>query len=574
MADELEELVEGLDKDRPLSGDALGLLQGAQAARSRVITALRSRGYYDSKVTATFAGQPIDEPAALDAIGARPEEEKISFTFTVETGPRYRVTQLAIRPADAEASVPIDMSKLPLTTGKPADATEIIATEEDILKQLRARGYALASVKDREVIVDHLTHEASVTYFVAAGPTAKMGPVRFTGTEKIDTAFLERRVPYKEGEPYTPAKVDALRDRMTSLGVFSSVRLKPATALDANGELPIEVELRDRLPRSFGFGLAYETQLGFSVNGFWLHRNLFGEAESLRLSAEVNHIGQGTFPADLGYGLKADFRKPDWWLPGQDGLATAQALREVLDAYTRKAVVLTVGVDREFSSHLRVRAGVTGEQSEITTFAGIGYFTLLGVPVSATLNETDSVADPTRGYRASLAATPYYDFRNSNFFSILRATASTYLDVSGNGRSVFAGRASFGTIPGGDTALIPADKLLYAGGGGSVRGFAYQMAGPRDPFNNPLGGASVIEASVEFRQRIGESFGVVAFVDAGSAYLQTLPDFSVLTPRVGTGLGVRYYTGFGPARLDVGVPLNRRTGDPPFGIYVSLGQAF
>jgi translocation and assembly module TamA len=37
---------------------------------------------------------------------------------------------------------------------------------------------------------------------------------------------------------------------------------------------------------------------------------------------------------------------------------------------------------------------------------------------------------------------------------------------------------------------------------------------------------------------------------------------------------VRYYTDFGPVRVDVGMPLNRREGDPPFGIYVSLGQAF
>jgi translocation and assembly module TamA len=66
----------------------------------------------------------------------------------------------------------------------------------------------------------------------------------------------------------------------------------------------------------------------------------------------------------------------------------------------------------------------------------------------------------------------------------------------------------------------------------------------------------------------------VAFVDAGSAYPDFLPDFGLFAPRVGAGLGVRYYTDFGPVRVDVGMPLNRREGDPPFGIYVSLGQAF
>ena len=107
-----------------------------------------------------------------------------------------------------------------------------------------------------------------------------------------------------------------------------------------------------------------------------------------------------------------------------------------------------------------------------------------------------------------------------------------------------------------------------------MRGFSYQSAGPRDAFNNPLGGASVVEGSVEFRQRIGQSFGAVVFFDAGAAYLDTLPDFSQFAPRMGTGVGVRYYTSFGPARLDVGLPLNKRDGDAPFGVYVSIGQAF
>jgi translocation and assembly module TamA len=68
--------------------------------------------------------------------------------------------------------------------------------------------------------------------------------------------------------------------------------------------------------------------------------------------------------------------------------------------------------------------------------------------------------------------------------------------------------------------------------------------------------------------------GAVAFVDAGSAYPKTLPDFSLFAPRVGAGVGARYYTSFGPIRFDVGFPLNPQSGDPPFAIYVSLGQSF
>jgi len=576
MNEELKELAKDLDKDQPLSGDGLSLLQAAQARRTRIVQALRSRGFYDPRVTATINNQPIEDAAALDAIEARPEAEKIAFIFNVATGPVYRVADLEIQgPAELVNYPPLDRSKLSLIPGQPADAAKILATEEELLNTVRGKGYALASVAKREVLIDHATREAHVTFVIQPGPIATMGPVQFSGTDKVDTVYLQRRVPFKEGEPYEPAKVNALRDRLTSLGTFSAVRLKPATTLNDKGELPIDVELQDRPPHTIGFGVTYETILGFAINGYWQHRNLFGQAESLRLSAEVNHIAQGAFPADLGYAFKADFKKPDWWLSGQDGLASVVAARDVFPAYTRKGVNLTVGIDRILNPHWRVKVGLSGEVSEITRYGITGYYKLVGIPMQVIWNESDSDVEPTKGYRFTLNVTPYADLYNNNdLFTIARLTGTGYINVSGDGRSVLAGRASFGTIPGGTNANIPFDKLFYAGGGGSVRGYAYQYAGPRDAFNNPLGGASVVEGSVEFRQRIGKQFGAVAFIDAGGAYLDNWPNFAQFAPRVGTGVGVRYYTDFGPARLDFGIPLNPQPGDAPFGIYVSIGQAF
>lgn len=575
MSDELKQLSEDLDKEQPLSGDSLSLLQAAQVRRARMVSALRSRAYYDSRVVATVSNQPIEEAAALDAIDAKPEAEKVDFKFDVATGPVYRVVSLDIDGPSEVVSKDIVRSKLDLLPGQPADAATVIATENQILTQVREHGYALAHMDRREVVIDHATREAHITYYLAVGPSATMGPVTFSGTEKIDIVYLQKRVPFKEGEPYTPDKVSALRDRLTGLGVFSSVRIKPADKLTPNGELPIDVDLKDRAPRTIGFGVSYETILGAGVNASWVNRNLFGQAESLRITGEVNHIGQGSIPDDLGYSLKFDFLKPDVWRPEQDFYANAQALREVLPAYTRRAVLLGFGLRRKISPHLSVAFGLSGEVSDILdNFSNDSTYELLGAPLSATLNEANSDTDPTKGYKFVVNATPYADLKNNDMFAILKVIGTGYLDLSGEGRSVIAGRAAFGTIPGGTTAQIPPDKLFYAGGGGSIRGFTYQSAGPRDAYNNPLGGASLIETSLEFRQRIGKSWGAVAFIDAGGAYSNTTPNFSEMEPRVGTGVGVRYYTSFGPARLDFGIPLNPRQGDAPFGIYVSLGQSF
>ena len=233
MQADLKELVERFEKEQPLTGDSLGLLQGAQAAAARINTALRSRGYYDATITATVDGRPIAEPGALDAIDARPDNEPISFAFDIATGPRYRVADVAIRPPNAQTSLPgIDRAKLGLSPGDPADAAAILEAQDKLITELRKQGYALASIK-RDVVVNHATRDSTVTFIAETGPLARMGPVRFSGSDKVDMVWLQRRVPFKEGDPYDPAKVEAMRGKLTSLGVFNAVRIKPAATLDA-----------------------------------------------------------------------------------------------------------------------------------------------------------------------------------------------------------------------------------------------------------------------------------------------------------------------------------------------------
>ena len=130
-----------------------------------------------------------------------------------------------------------------------------------------------------------------------------------------------------------------------------------------------------------------------------------------------------------------------------------------------------------------------------------------------------------------------------------------------------------GATSGAERDEIPADIRFYAGGGGSIRGYAYKSVGPRHE-NQPLGGRSVAGLSSELRMNVTDTMGFAAFVDGGGVFESSFPDFGE-TFRWGAGLGLRYLTPVGPLRLDIGVPLNRREGiDNSFQVYVSLGQAF
>jgi translocation and assembly module TamA len=106
-----------------------------------------------------------------------------------------------------------------------------------------------------------------------------------------------------------------------------------------------------------------------------------------------------------------------------------------------------------------------------------------------------------------------------------------------------------------------------------VRGFGYQLAGDLNDDDEPIGGRSLFELSGEVRVRITETIGAVAFVDSGTVYSASVPNFSE-TLRVGAGPGLRYFSPIGPLRLDVGFPLNPRNSDDTWQLYISIGQAF
>jgi translocation and assembly module TamA len=202
-------------------------------------------------------------------------------------------------------------------------------------------------------------------------------------------------------------------------------------------------------------------------------------------------------------------------------------------------------------------------------------FQLFGLPLTAVRDDTNDALDPTEGTRLQLSLTPTTGVGDESLlFLTAIAGGSAYYAIDEEERFVLAGRARVGTILAEDTDALPASRRFYAGGGGSIRGYEYQLVGPLDNDEEPFGGTSLVEIGAEVRVRVTEEIGVVPFIDGGTVYDDPIPNGDE-TLRWAAGLGLRYFTGFGPIRLDVAFPLNPRDGvDEAFQFYVSFGQAF
>jgi translocation and assembly module TamA len=274
-----------------------------------------------------------------------------------------------------------------------------------------------------------------------------------------------------------------------------------------------------------------------------------------------------------GYQFGAQFIKPDFLRRDQSLEIDLKAVDQSLQAYDQDALEEKIAINRKLSKEWTASIGISGEQEKIAQEGETRHYNLIGLPLVFKYDSTNNLLDPTKGIRATLSATPTEALGSgSTSFVILQVAASTYLDLSGNGRSVLALRGLVGEVPGQGTFALPPDQRFYAGGSATVRGYRYQSVGPQFADGNPTGGTAVDAATVEFRQRILSNYGAVAFVDAGQVSTNGTP-FSN-TVRVGAGVGLRYYTPIGPVRLDVAVPLDRERGGDAFELYIGIGQAF
>ncbi len=565
-------------KSNPPSG-AAGLVRRVTADRDRIIAALYSNGYYGGTMEITISGNRVDTPNIFDIVEASRARGPVPVKIVVDPGPQF--TFGAVRVLSASNRQPLadapTQRALRLETGQVARADAIVAAETTLSDHWRRMGYPFAKVANKEVVADHATQQLNVTFLVSTGPRATFGKFTVSGADFLTPGFIEDRIEIQPGEPYSPERLAALRRRLAKIESVASVRVREADHLDANGQLPIFIDVTARPPRFVGFSAKYSNTDGSSLTAFWGHRNLFGGGETLRLDATVSWFGEKSEAvpdADpFGYKVSASFMKPGIFTAKDDLLAEVAGLREVTNAYVREGVTFLGGVRHRFNDQMSLQIGIDLEDSTVEDADGSGDYFIAGVPLDFNFDNTDSPLDPSHGLRAAVTVEPFaYLGENGAGPVMAKGTLSAYHAFDEEKRYILAGRVSTGGYVGADLTDVPAQRRFYVGGGGSLRGYDYQSASPRNARGIIIGGLSYFEASAELRVRITDTIGLVPFFDMGSAYATEYPDFSMM--KYSAGLGLRYYTAIGPLRLDFAVPLNPGPDDGSYGVYVSLGQAF
>ena len=520
---------------------------------------LRAQGYYDADV------EPRTEKAG----------NELHVVLTADPGAQYRFAAVDLPGIDAAGP---DAARLRdifgVKAGDPVIASDVIAGGVALTQALGEQGFAEAKVGEQDIEVNHQTHLASLTLPVSPGPMARFGTIHVSGRPPFSAHHVAIIARFRRGDPFKRSKLDDLRRALiaTTLIANADIRTVP---VNGGRTVDVDVRLEPAPSHTIAGELGYGTGQGARAEASWTDRNFLNPEGALTVRGIA-----GTSEQLLG----VQFRRANFLQRDQTLNLQVSASHQKFAAYTAKTVLVAANIERQsnfiwqkkWTWSYGVESLATDERG-VFSDAGIKdtkTFLIAALPLSAGYDGSDNLLDPSRGFRLSGRLSPELSSHGGKFtYARLQLDASACRPVSDH--VVVAGRVRLGTIMGAQVFQIAPSRRFYSGGGGSVRGYGYQQLGPKDQDGDPIGGRGLAEFGLEARVRLkqfGGNFGVVPFFDGGSLTSESLPDFKDW--RFAAGIGVRYYSSFGPIRVDFGVPLNRQKGDGPFAVTVSLGQAF
>lgn len=516
--------------------------------------ALQAAGYYDATVT-----DRIDR-----------ETDPVTARFEITPGERYRLVSIRMveEPESVTKGITLpDIEGFKLKVPSPLQYSSVLETRREV-REKTFDANCLRTVEVRAHLrVDREAKTAEAIYFILAGHTAHFGMNIIEGLQSVNPAYVKRRINWKDGDCYNPKVTEKTHLTLLQTNLFSRADITAAETPDEEGKVPVTLTMRERAQRTIKAGIGFASDEGLDFKPSWEHRNLFGEGEKLNVEATIS-----TFLQEL----KTTLEKPDFLRNDQKLILKGNLSRSETDAYTSTKIGGSGVVERRLTPSLIVGTGLGYTISEVDDFTtGENIYSLLSVPSYIEHTTRDDALDPTRGHQLRLDVTPLIEtLNNGNVFLKSEGTAKFYHQHKDlPTKPVWALRATVGSIMGSATDDIPADERFFAGGGGSVRGYGYQLLGPLNAAGEPLGGRSMTEFSAELRLRVSESIGVVPFMDAGNVYSDIYPEFGDLY--YAAGLGLRYFSDFGPFRFDFAVPLDKRDGvDDSYQFYLSFGQSF
>jgi len=546
---------------------------------------LRIRKYY-------FDRGFLETTAHVEQLQENAEENTVTIEIAIDEGAPTQVAEVRLTgtiPPEL-SPVPTLTKALPLQAGQRLNKADFDQSKELLLTRLHNATYARSEIIPNTE-VDPEAHTAVVTFELRPGAPTTFGQITIEGEQQVQERAIRRQLWIREGDPYNATELQESVDAIHGLGMFQAVTPRVLNPNEQGAPMDVEISVRERKPRSVQLGFGFSTVEQFRGEVQWTQRNLWGGAESLNFSAKASSIQQaaeGRFFLPYFLARRTSFTQTVFARnqprldedPLSLGGGTLFGIQDTTPRYSEFGVGTESRVRHEFSRRLSGSGGVElsrhvfSDVDQDLIGTGVAENNTLFIQFAELKWDTrDNLLNPTRGIVLSgeLDHSTTALISTESFVKLLLEGRHYYALWE---KVILASRLTVGGIqPYAGSDSVPSNVRFFAGGPGSLRGYGPKRVGPLDSTGRPIGGDSLLVGSVELRFPITGDLGGVVFIDAGNVYSGS-PAYDLGDLRVGVGPGIRYNTPVGPFRLDFGVAVNPRSGDPFGRLDFSIGQSF
>ncbi|MDR1236567.1 MAG: BamA/TamA family outer membrane protein [Holosporaceae bacterium] len=466
---------------------------------------------------------------------------------------------------------------------------------------LQENGFFKPTIIEKKVRINEESREAVLSLIIDPGQKVSFSNVEVKSFPGISDVFVKNRIAWQENELFDISKVESTAESLKNTQIFSKVKIKPDEKSICDGKIPMTIELKEDKKHSVDFSVLYsgmrnmnfdkKSQVQKRLKSIiarlgWTNYNAFGGGERLGFAIEGTPMRAREKRSD--YAFEVMLFQPDVFWKNNMADYSVAGRQELTNVFFKKSDNISIKFSYLVRDYLLLRIGSCAEKNYVDANevffrnknSGKKY-ECFSISPELIWDKTDDLLNPTSGYRASLKFSEIL-FRNSAIDQMRNFDAAFSYNYSLDDlkRTIFAFNVSGKLITGQPIDAIPVDKRIYAGGMNSVRGYAAQTATEMVVgADTPMGGKSSVEFNAEIRRKISADFGLVVFFDGAKIFKNKSRYADLQTEKKrwfnSFGIGVRYFTGIGPIRVDLAFPVKKRKGiDSKMQFIMSLGQAF
>jgi len=565
---------------------------------------------------------------------------RIAVEIHIDEGPQTLVGTLHIA---GNRAIPEEALRANLSNveGQPFSEANIASDRDSVLTYYFNNGFPDAAFDYAARHAPGQPDRMDLTYTIREGQQFFVNRVLVDGLNYTRPYVVRRELQVHTGDPISQDQMYDSQSQLYNLGIFNEVDTAVQNPEGDIADKNVLFSVKEARRYTFNYGFGFEAQTGQPAGptqpqgetgvsprvSFGVTRlNFRGRDHTISFKSHVGRLEQRAL---------VSYDAPHWFNNDKLRFTLAGFYDNSLDVvtYTSNRLEGSAQIEQSWSKATTTLYRFTYRRVQATNLVPLSpnLFPLLSQPVRVGMpsityirDKRDNPIETTRGnYTTFDAGVAAGFFGSQASFSRLLVQNATYLPFGSNrskNKWVFARSTTIGVENlFGKNQVIPLPERFLSGGGNTLRGFAINQAGPRDPATGaPLGGDALFINNLELRTPpvslpwLGNNMGFVVFHDAGNVFAtpnemtkgltrfnqdtshcsvgSLTCNFNYLSQNVGGG--IRYKTPIGPLRFDVGYnlnppvfPVNQTTGDQAFpfphvetgrhlNFFFSIGQTF